>query len=996
MSSKVTFFLLKHSPQKLKGHEVLDLYSTDSTLFTTDVASWKSSGLLTSAASSTCGSTILLGGYGIMGRQGWFRRTYTGLPSHQSITVGIQFWLIDGWSYEDILTVYISNGTKTTMNSRVIKLAYTEFAGTAQKCGSTIVKELYPVYLFVRGPHQGDTLILEVFRTSVSDNEIADFGMRQVSILFSSNTVSSLSFYGVSDPTTLIAENKLSCAAGTYGSSSCSNCNSACGACYGSGSDSCYYCDTKYYYDGNDCLPCDSSCGTCDGGKATQCLTCASGSYMFNNGSCIDNCPFPYASGRIVDLVEYCDFPCTTSEYYYPNGTCGTFVEFPYQALADGLNWFADYPCTSTQYITPGRVCLDSCVSPMTADSDDGILQCIPPCGSSKPYYLVEEMTCNTTCLPPYISKESHSFYECYRVRGQPRFKIMGSMAVPISLTLIGLSAVFSGFPWAILVMIVSRMIQYVRYVKIDYSQELDQLQAMWNLKYISLNVGITVPEGLYSGDALREIKDLYTEFGTYSLFNVNYWNPLLFLGGSMTFLGIFYMTELIIRHLFWNASAFKVIRSIRAVAQNLMIVVIYSTFGNIFFFSALQFWKPSMDTVAGTVSFVITIFVILASLAMLVGNFYFLRKQQQLRKGAGTKEGKRKVQKYIDDSPGLAVLFKHFKVESVFQQSFLVFYVIREVLYMIIVLFFPGYPLIQCLGILALCLVALIFIATSSAFVDYLDTLQMYAYEALMVVYTFAAAVVSVMDDDASKNISIRTLLGKVITILFLAFPFMVIGFTVIKVARMCYKLYQQQKKKNNLINNVLINNRKTDQQSVDLSSSPNLGHLNTMPLQITEMEGIGSINNSPNVRFAGVDMSHMTENNDMSFNFGGDQDMSLNNNDNTENSFVLNRQSRHNSRRLLNQPIETREKSRTVVDDIRETVQQKNRAQMRAKRRVRGLSNGGPAGAGGGGVQKNMNNMSLKPKKVPKDESNNYNFMNFPVRGLQLNDNSSKNPTA
>ena len=741
-----------------------------------------------------CGTTPLLGGSGVLTSPGWFRRKYTSLPSHQSVLMKIVFWFIDDWTVEDMLKVRVSNGSVTTFHSQVLVTSYNQSTGTGMVCGETEVYDLMPVYLFMKGPHVGDNLILEVMNANFNTLEMVYYGIREISLTFSTTKQSSTVYYGLSNPVSLLQDTHYTCAIGKYLSgSTCKDCDDSCGACWGSGAKKCYFCNSDYYYDATQCVACDSSCETCTGSLATQCMTCPSGSYLYNNNSCISKCKSPYTT-RAENGIDYCDFPCDIGEYYYPiNSTCQSSVSFPFTARADGLNLFADYPCNSSSYVYPDRTCKLYCNSPMIIETPYQTKLCKKPCSNKTPYYLTAKQQCNATCDAPYLTSSSAYYKTCYRVLNNPLTWMMNTIAPYIAFSVLGASIILMGFPWAIIVMISGRMLQYARYLSVSFATGEDQMEATWNLRYIRIDFLVDIPSAISNQFSYKAIPDIFTLYSDSSSFLVNFWPVLLPLAVTLGCLVVFFPLEWLCRKMSQEGGIGKLFKWPRVIAQNFLITLVYGSIGNIALYAIFEINFSQFTTKVTTMSFVLCLLMIALGGSLLLVHLMFLLKQQKQRKGRKTRRQAQEVEKFSKNYPGLQVLSKELKFESMSQQGFLLFMAFRDVFFTISLLVLVSYPLIQSAFIASLNLLTIIYVIVSKPFRSVWDQLQQYFYDVMICITYLLAALVSYLDNDENEYISLRDTLGRVILYFNMAFNFGVIGFLVLKVLRLLHAWYRK-----------------------------------------------------------------------------------------------------------------------------------------------------------------------------------------------------------
>lgn len=327
---------------------------TQSKLLNSDVSGWSSP---YSLPRTYCGAYIY-GGYGYFGYNSYARKTFSGLPTHSSVSISFTAYFLQYWS---------GNAYYVNLDGSPIWI-YTYYIDyTNQSCG-------YYKY-----------------SVSVSLTAIAH-SLSSLQLEFTSTLGYTADYqaWGVSDITLHICgPGCSSCSSGT--TTGCTACVSGrflslppTGSCE-------FTCPSGYYGDSSSrkCLRCHQSsfspysCATCSAGSSADCLSCNTGSYLYSNGSCIYPCPKGYW-GR--ESPRECVLCYQSSVSPFSCGTCTL--------------GFESNQCTSCDppyYLHTGQ-CLDQCPSGYWGNSNATCQKCWT--SSVFPYSC---MTCsgggNSECL---------------------------------------------------------------------------------------------------------------------------------------------------------------------------------------------------------------------------------------------------------------------------------------------------------------------------------------------------------------------------------------------------------------------------------------------------------------------------------------------------------------------------------------------------------------------------------------------------------------------
>ena len=327
----------------------------------------------------TCAGTDLLGGYNIMGGTSgqYLKRTYTGLPAHNQISLVFTFWPIDSWDKgdNDHINVAIDDiqvtGWAISFNT----------ATASPTCGNTQYDDLPPMQIHFQVAHEGadgSSVTIKVINNcnEASDNEST--GIRNVVLAFETVASPSQEFCSSSTDSALPSYYTIcSCSESQYmtpaGSGSCYDCNDICETCTGPNTNQCLSCADGKYLSGSSsktCGACDSSCATCDGPLDTDCLTCNSGDY-YVDGQCVTYCNEPFYS-EVVGANTVCETPCP-GQFVWKDDSCTDTCSSPYTSVitTDSLK-----ACVCFNVVAPGQDCYTCDPSCSTCDGQQAS-QCV-------------------------------------------------------------------------------------------------------------------------------------------------------------------------------------------------------------------------------------------------------------------------------------------------------------------------------------------------------------------------------------------------------------------------------------------------------------------------------------------------------------------------------------------------------------------------------------------------------------------------------------------
>ena len=336
-----------------------------------------------------------LGGPGITNAPTYYEKTYTDLPSHNTLAIVVYSYVWDSWKLTDYVSVNIDGHLAQTYYPGRLKTSQY----TTNPCGHSLMQ----FRIVGNVSHSASTLTLR-FAMSV-DGSTASFGINDINIkLFDSDTTSTnlCATYGLSWND---ANSGYTCPcnwnAYLDSTGACvQNCNSNCYHCYGPAASQCYQClsigNNIILKDGQ-CESnsvCSANCNYCDAGK---CLLCASNYFLKWDYTCSATCPTGYTASTLGAYYE-CHTPCeATDTYMLADLTCTDTCSFPFAPRVEGKAKFCDSPCDpnySTNFINSNDgSCSSNCLSNIRSEGNFRFCDLCPA-----NTYSYDDGTCKSTC----------------------------------------------------------------------------------------------------------------------------------------------------------------------------------------------------------------------------------------------------------------------------------------------------------------------------------------------------------------------------------------------------------------------------------------------------------------------------------------------------------------------------------------------------------------------------------------------------------------------
>jgi len=546
--------------------------------FDIEALSWTSSMPLVTAGIQTtqCGSTSLLGGYNIMGgvsyNLGTWWRSYTGLPSHNTITFQGIFYMIDDWSFwNDHFHLYFDTaGISGQLWS--VGTNYGDYS-SVNVCGNSAYKDLDPMIVYFTVPHTSSNLTFGVGNhfSRLSDQE--SLGFRDIIMTFSTESpVPSASYCGITSGYPL---NTHACPCGT--GTIMSPVNSGL------------------------CVSCGSYCLTCNGTGPSMCTSCEAGKYL-SNGSCYGSCDDPLVKSSSGG-VAYCETPCP-GQYASQQGECSSSCDSP--RISTSMNSFnvCTSPCKDSEYFYEyEKKCYPTCEFPYEIEVVNGVKVCR---------------------LEVLLSHDEVKKIQKTAASMQTQGEVIGGGVKAAGV-------VNSNSPSSALLAGLSSMMRYIRYMKINFPPKVQMLFMVSTRNPISFNYGVNMPSFIKENLSDDPLPYAFDKYKINSNFVSNLWDFMVSL--ILMLLAIIVLTILKLITSGHRRVNMVVTRILQILKWNFPIMMICGSSGEIVFFASLQLRSSPFTGLSSTICCVVGILMMILVVLLLIMAFkiaWTIRKGKQ------------------------------------------------------------------------------------------------------------------------------------------------------------------------------------------------------------------------------------------------------------------------------------------------------------------------------------------------------------------------------
>lgn len=362
-------------------------------------------------------------------------RTYSNLPSHDTIMFSMNVILLDTWSTTDAYQLQFDTSITFNLNS---------FADSADEfisdvCGYGAGRIGLDFQLLAQFPHSASELNFQItLNLDQGSPPNHYFGFRDISILASNTGITSQNICGFmglpNEP------DNCPCDEGQY-YPGCGACDPACGECVGNFKSDCITCAPGYQYNGDYCYQCNDACVDCFGSDQDECTVCIDTWFLLNT-TCIQDCDVPLIANNqdcyspcppekfIADSycmdecnpplqpyiqysVPYCITVCNIGDYPDDLAGCSSVCNYPRKLNDEGPYHVCREPCDDGETFYYNDTCLSiSCTSPYASQLVNESTVCVLSCATASNYIYWDE-TCQTDCPSPLIIESVHDYQVC-------------------------------------------------------------------------------------------------------------------------------------------------------------------------------------------------------------------------------------------------------------------------------------------------------------------------------------------------------------------------------------------------------------------------------------------------------------------------------------------------------------------------------------------------------------------------------------------------------
>ena len=736
-------------------------------LFTELASFWQVTGFNSSAGRASVCSVYwyYLGGPGVAISSGYMRRTFKNLVPHDILYISFEFVLSGDWQPYDSFSVDVDgvSSVSWSLGPQIKSMATTQCQGMISKSlDSYVIGKVFHTV--------GRVTVTIHFSISKTANAIMpSIAIRDLTVVARYRQAGDMEgFYVTIEDSTL--QNSTKCSRNHYLPDGtfplvCTGCTTTyCDICNGIGDVNCARPGWATFYSGSGYSKCTTNCDFCIDPTANGCVQCSQGYVLDYNNTCQTSCTSPYQPWG--NNAKKCLMPCNTTQYLYWNNTCRNSCNFPLQI--DITTQQCTYPCNKAyaEFLYWNGSCLTTC--PFHMRNESGYAFC-DACAEDYFIFLDDAGICKLGCDYPYEVKDtiycSLDLSQSDLEQARTISKIISITSQSLSIGCFLLNLFNPSDSSAFTLVAIAKMLLYTRYMDLKYPPKLQSVLDQQTPNLPSIKFLRDAQDLLKKHLTSAPLPEKFDHYKLCSSFLVNLLQPLLILLAMLVVTLILCLTK----YLYKKENKFRalVCKTVDSLKWNLLITLSISNYDGIILYSSLEI-RSTINTEG---SFLYILSYMTAMIMLLVISVISAKTISivvRFREAIGQQpDGALRIQrlaKFKIDNKGYQVLYKACKDSNLSQQSFLLIFTGRLILFHITIASLIYYPLAQAIIILIMNLVMILYLFIQSPIKEKLPLVQQILQEMILLVVNVCILVIASLDLSEKLDISTRIVVGAII----------------------------------------------------------------------------------------------------------------------------------------------------------------------------------------------------------------------------------------
>jgi len=457
-------------------------------------------------------------------------------------------------------------------------------------------------------------------------------------------------------------------------------------------------------------------------------------------------------------------------------------VDYCLPACPQGFYWYKDNSCRSV------------CNPPYVPVPYSGVLQCLFTCPVETDFYYDAEGVCKATCVTPYQTYQEDGFKGCRTninidldtvgklkdasesIKNQGEFASGGMKAA---------GALNSGNPGSALLAGLSSMLQYIRYMKINYPPKVETMFLVAADEPISISFDFDIPPAIKKKLADHPLPNNFDKYDINSNFVNNMWDLMGSLLLSVVAIFVLMFVTFFVKKYHKVHIVFK--KFLGVAKWNIPAMMLCSSSGDIFFFAALHVNVMRIDSFAAVVCFLITIAMVGATVGLWILTVMIVWNYRKIKPGISLEDAG-----FKDKWKDYELLYASAEEKSILTMSYMTLFIARGFIFNLTIACLYEYPLVQVIIINSSNFLMFGYLVVYRPLKDFINLVQVFINEVLVIILSVSTLILAVMDKAEMKGTPTRVIVGEAILFVIKTFNMIGLAFLAIQMIMMLVYMFK------------------------------------------------------------------------------------------------------------------------------------------------------------------------------------------------------------
>jgi len=340
------------------------------------------------------------------------------------------------------------------------------------------------------------------------------------------------------------------------------------------------------------------------------------------------------------------------------------------------------------------------------------------------------------------------------------------------------------------------KLMQYIKFLKINYPPKLYSFLKAQKTMAGGLAFVPEISDEVKNKFSKHQLPKLFEVHKVHSSFLVGFWQPmismLIILGGIIVLTFLEYSLKK-------YPKVYIILESVSVIVKwNFMITMFCSNYGDIAFYTSMEFRTIQIDSFFSALSFFVCLLVNTIAFFVIL---FIVKLNMQIKisskQNSSTSNGKIQKEDPKEKYKQYKVLFQEFNDKILFQQVFTFIFIVKTYLNNMIIGFLDNSPVVQTTFMTILSIAMLIYLFMVHPMKKNIILIQQIFCEIILLVVNVCIFILSIMDAKQIKDYDTRAFIGNVVLMVNIIINWALTGFLVVKIILIIREQYLLRKAK-------------------------------------------------------------------------------------------------------------------------------------------------------------------------------------------------------